>query len=178
MCIRDRPRTHARSAWTTKHGRDPSAPAIATLSCIICQQVKSRRNEIDELKLGNGFHPHQSCAACRTDYRAFGDRSVNNSLLAVLVDKAIGNFESSTISANIFANDKDCWVTFHLFPDTLANRFHQRRRSTTFWTSRFMFFFNSGRHRLGLQNLWPEGRFHNFVIENSEGSSLTIRQGR
>src|SRR5688572_19720016 len=105
---------HTGATWSAKHGGDARAPTIAALGRVICQQVKTSGDEIDELKLGHRSHSHQRCAAGRSDNGSFGDRSVDDALFAKVLIEAIGNFKRAAIDADIFADTEDGRVAFHL----------------------------------------------------------------
>src|ERR1044072_4738378 len=110
-------RAHARSAWTTKDGRQSGAPAITTLRRVVRQQIKAGGNEIDKLKLCNRPHSHQRRATRCPNDRTFRDRRIDNSFLAKLVDQAIWNLERPALRADVLARHKHGWIPFHLFPD-------------------------------------------------------------
>src|SRR5690242_19118224 len=129
-----------------KHRRNISAPAIATLRRVVRQQIETARDEIDELKLSDRFHAHQARAACGTDDRGFRDRGINHARFAEVIDQTVSDFEGAAVRANVFADDEDGRVHFHLFPDALANRFDHRGHSATGWPFEFVFFFDGGRH--------------------------------
>src|SRR5215208_201562 len=139
-------RAHARTTWTTKNRRYGGAPAVTTLRSVISKQIEAGGNKVDELKLCNRAHSHQRGATCCSNNRAFGNWSVDHTFFAKLVDQAVSDFERAAVCADVFADDKDCRVAFHLFPDALANCFDHRCLSATFRTRRFVFFFESCGH--------------------------------
>ena len=128
----ERTRAHARAAWTTKHCGQSRAPAITTLRGIVRQQIEAGRNEIDKLKLRDRSHAHQRRATRRSDNRAFRDRRIDHAFFAKLIEQSVGDFERATVRADVFADHKHGWIAFHLFPDTLANRFDHGGLSATF----------------------------------------------
>src|SRR5438067_13663412 len=136
-----RARAHACTARSSKHRWNVSAPAIATLGRIVCQQIESARDEIDELKLGHSLHAHQSRAASRADDRSFGNRRIDHALFAEVIDQSVSNFERTAVSADVFTNHEHSRVALHLFPDALADCFNHRGHATTRWALELMFFF-------------------------------------
>src|SRR3990172_4751197 len=120
----------ARTARAPEYRSYPCAPAIATLGCVICQQIKSRANEIDELKLRNWAHAHERRATRCTDDCALRNGRVDHPALAEFLEQPIGDFKGATINPNVFADNKDCRITLQLLPDALANRFDECNQTT------------------------------------------------
>src|SRR5215213_7823710 len=161
-------RSHTRAAWTTKHRRQSSAPAITTLRSVVRKQVESSGNKIYKLKLGNGTHTHQRRATRRTNDRAFGDRRVDHSFFTKLIKQSISNFERAAICADVLANHKHGRVAFHLLPDSLANRLNHGGLPAPLRARRFVFFFDgSGHLLLRLQYFRPECRRDDVVVKHS-----------
>src|SRR5947209_17151443 len=121
---------NAASAWTTKHSRDVCAPAIATLRCIVGQHVKPCGDEVYELKLRDGSHPHKRRTASRADNRRFRNRRVNHTVFAKLVQESIRHLERTAIDAHVLAYAEDRSIALHLFPDALTYRFNERGKAT------------------------------------------------
>src|SRR4030088_1238191 len=123
---------HSRTAWTTKDRWNVRAPTIATLRCVVSQQVKTGSDEINKSKICSTIDTHQSGAAgCANDCR-FAIWRINQAPFAKMIDQPVSNFECSAVGANVFADYKHSRVAFHLFPDALANCFNQRRLAATF----------------------------------------------
>src|SRR6185436_12515715 len=125
-------RADTRSAWTTKHSRQSRTPAITTLRRVVRQQIEAGGNEIDKLKLSHRPHAHQRRATRCSHDRALRDRRVDHSFFAKLVEQSICNLERAAIRADVLTDHKHGRVALHLFPDTLANRFHHGGLPATF----------------------------------------------
>src|SRR5260370_10019933 len=126
-----RTRADARTAWPSKHRRDIRAPAIATLRRVVCEQIKTTTDKVDELKLSDGPHPHQGRAARRANDCRFRNRRVDHAFFSQLVDDAFGDFEGAAIDADVFADQKARRGALHLFPDSSANRFDHPGHAAT-----------------------------------------------
>src|SRR5215510_2124020 len=103
----ERTSANARTTWTTKHGRDAGAPAVTALGGIVRQQIKSRGNEIDELKLRHRTHSHQCRTTRRTDNCTFGYRRIDYAFFAKFIQQAISDFKRAAICTNVLANNED-----------------------------------------------------------------------
>src|SRR5882724_1228640 len=125
------PRSHSGTTWTAKDCGNTATPAITALGRIVSQQVKARRDEIDKLELSHRSHSHQCRPARCADNSPFGDRGINHARLAEFVDESIRDLKRTAVSTYVFANDEHGWITLHLLPDTLADRFDKSSNAAT-----------------------------------------------
>ena len=98
------------------------------------------------MEFGDGPQAHQGRATSGADNRGFGDRRIDHTFWAELVDDAVSDFEGAAIGPDIFANEEDSGVAFHLFPQALTNSFHHGRQTATRRPFEFVFFLDRGRH--------------------------------
>ena len=134
-----RTRAHARTAGPAENGRNIRAPTITTLGRVVGEQIEAGGDEIDKLKLSHRFHPHQARATRRPDDRGLGNRRIDHSPGAKLIDEPISHLKSAAIRADVFADNKHRRVAFHLFPNALADRLDERRRPTARRSSGLVF---------------------------------------
>ncbi len=99
------------------------APAIVSFGDHVDDLVESAADEIHELKLGYRTHAGERSAEGGAHDGRFRDGSVDNALGAEAIDEAVGDFESSAVDADVFAETEDGGIAFHFLPDALADGF-------------------------------------------------------
>src|SRR6267143_4769787 len=104
---------HASAAGSAHDHGKTDALSIATGRGVVGENVKTARNEIDELHLGHGTHAHHCRSTRRADYGRFRDRCIDDSTFAKTARKAFGHLEGSAVDADVFAEKKDALVAFH-----------------------------------------------------------------
>src|SRR5262249_38482996 len=125
----ERSAVNASAAGATNDDRNARAPTVPALCCEIRDLVESAGDEVRELHLGHRTHSHERCADGGSDNSRFRNRSVDDSPLTESFEHACGDFERSTVNADVLAEDEHTFVLLHFFPDTLANRFDVRREA-------------------------------------------------
>ena len=75
--------------------------------------IERTRDEVGELVLDNRAQPDE-CGACRqTGESGFGDRSVDNTPRAELLEKALRHLEGAAELADVLADQKDVGIRLH-----------------------------------------------------------------
>src|SRR5690349_4128469 len=111
------------AARSSHHHRNANALTIPAGRCVVRQDIETTRDEIDELHFGYRAHPHHRRAARSADYRRLGNRCVDHPLITEFSEKAFGHLEGAAIDPDVFSEKEDTVVAFHLFPQSLSNRF-------------------------------------------------------
>src|SRR5690606_36008097 len=110
-----------RSAWAAKYSLNAAAAAVSGFCCVVRQHIETTRNEVDELKLGDGFHTHQGSTAGCADDGGLCDRGIDNAAGAEMVNNPAGKLKGPAIGANIFAYNENGLVAGHLFPNAVTD---------------------------------------------------------
>ena len=106
--------TTARRPADDERNAGVSAVAIGHGGGLIDDLVEAAGNEVHKLHFCDRPHAHQSCADGVADDCAFTDRRVTDALITKLVVEAVGYLEGTAVSADIFTENKDGIVLFHL----------------------------------------------------------------
>ena len=99
------------------------APAIMGLGDHIDDLVKCAANEVHELKFGDGTHACERCSECGANDGGLSDGSINYAFRTEAVDETISDFKRPTVDANVLSQAENGRVSFHFFPDALADGF-------------------------------------------------------
>ena len=111
------------AAGPSKHKRCGRSPQVMGLRNHIGDLVKSATDEIHELKFRDRAQTGERCAKSRADNCRLSDGCVNDALGAEAVNESVCDFEGAAVNSNVFAQAKNRGITFHLFPDSLADGF-------------------------------------------------------
>ena len=83
--------------------------------------VERARDEVGELVLDDRAQPDERGACCQTGESGFGDRSVDHTSRAELLQEALGHLEGAAELADVFADQKDVGIGLHLGHHRLAD---------------------------------------------------------
>ena len=130
----ERPAVHAAAGRAADDERHADAGAVARLGGEVRDHVEGARDEVDELHLGHGPHPHHRGPDRGADDGGLGDRRVDDALLAELGDEAVGHLEGAAVDADVLAEQEDALVPL---PSPRGGpRGWRRRRSSGPWPGR------------------------------------------
>ena len=114
---------HVATTRPAQHQRCGRAPAVVRRRDHVDDLIEGAADEIHELELGDRTQAGKRRPKRRAYDGRLGDGRVDHALGAEAVDEAVGDFESSAVDADVFAEAKDTRVAFHFFPDSLADGF-------------------------------------------------------
>src|SRR4029077_16710015 len=97
------------------------APAVMGLSDHIDDLVECAANEVHKLKFGDGTHASERCSECGANDGGLSDGSINYAFRTEVVDETISDFKRPTVDANVLSQAENGRVSFHFFPDALAD---------------------------------------------------------
>ena len=104
------------SADYYRHGH-PRTPVH--LACHVDDLVKTTGNEVNELHLRDGSHPHQRRSDRGPDDGGLGHGRIDHALRSELFQQARADFEGPTVCSHIFAQEEYGLVALHLFTNGL-----------------------------------------------------------
>ena len=84
--------------------------------------VPRARDEVGELHLGDGPHPHQRRAGRAGDDRRLRERHVDHAPGTELLLEAVGHLERAAVDADVLAEHEHALVAPHLLPEPVADR--------------------------------------------------------
>src|SRR4051812_33377974 len=114
--------TDVSATRSANHHRTWEHCTVACSRDVIREHVVTARDEVDELHLTHGTQSHVCRAGSCTDDRRFGNRRVDNTLLAEFRHQSFSDLERTTIGADVFAKAEDILVALHFFGQAFANR--------------------------------------------------------
>src|SRR5579884_3944613 len=117
------PAVHACAGGPADHQRYSRAPAVVDFGGHVHNLVEPAGDEIHELHLRHRTHTHQCRAHGSPHDGGFANGGVDDSFLAEPLQHSGGHFERAAVSADVLAEKKNRWISLHLLPDALANRF-------------------------------------------------------
>ena len=110
----------ARGANDDRHRRAAAVP-VAQRRRLVDDLVEAARDEVGELHFGDRSIASQRCADADPDNRRLGDRRVEHTHLAELVEQPLRGAERAAVRADVLAEDEDLRVAAHFFGERLAD---------------------------------------------------------
>src|ERR1035437_8486865 len=109
------------SAWATHYHRTGEPRAVARSRDVVRQHVVRAGDEISELHLRDGAHPHVRGSRRRADDRDFGERRVDHAIRTEPGLQALGDLECATERADVLTEAEHRGVALHLLEQRLAD---------------------------------------------------------
>src|SRR4030095_16399148 len=125
----ERPSVHATAGRTAYDERDADASPVPRLRGEIGDHVEGTGDEVYELRPGDGAHSHHRGTDRGPDDGRFGERRVDDALLAELLDQTVGDFEGASVDADVFAQQEHALIAGHLLANAGPDRVHVGRLS-------------------------------------------------
>ena len=118
----ERPSREAAAGWQPQHDRHRRARAVALLGRHRDEVVPGARDEVGELHLRDGPHPHQGGPGRACDDRRLREGHVDHAPGTELVLEPQGDLEGAAVDAHVLAEHEHPIVTPHLLSETVADR--------------------------------------------------------
>ena len=118
----ERSAMHPAAERSADHHGHRRAPAIVVLRRHLGDLVEGAGDEVGELHLDHGAHPHHGRADGSANEPGLGQRRVQHPPFAVLLLEPLRDPESSAVRADVLAHQKYPFVTSHFFIERLRDR--------------------------------------------------------
>src|SRR5579859_6350171 len=109
------------TGWSSDDYRNWHADTPVHLRCHINDLVKATGDEVNKLHLSDRTHTHQGGTDGRTNNCRFRHRSIDHTLRAKFLQQACTYTESPPISPHVLTQEKNGFISTHLFANGLAD---------------------------------------------------------